>query len=323
VSHANARTNLFARRLIVERVAAGWPPAHVAEQLGVSRSTVYKWLRRYDEGGDAALADRSSRPIRMPQRTSTRVEQKVLAARRRRKRGAVVLAAELRLNPSTVGRILARHQVPHLSAIDPITGESVRSSQRSANRYEHRTPGSLVHVDVKKLGRIPAGGGWRLHGRDAAVSVANRHKKVRIGYDYVHTAIDDYTRLAYSEVLPDEKDPTCAGFLHRALAWFAEHGVRVRRLLTDNALVYRRGTNWGWVCSAWQLKRRFIKPGCPWTNGKAERFNRTLITEWAYARAWSSNSLRTRGLDRFLRRYNTQRGHSALGGKPPISRLAA
>jgi len=323
VSHANARTNLFARRLIVERVAAGWPPAHVAEQLGVSRSTVYKWLRRYDEGGDAALADRSSRPIRMPQRTSKRVEQKVLAARRRRKRGPVVLAAELGLNPSTVGRILARHEVPHLSAIDPITGESVRSSRRSANRYEHRTPGSLVHVDVKKLGRIPTGGGWRLHGRDAGVSVANRHKKIRIGYDYVHTAIDDYTRLAYSEVLPDEKDLTCAGFLHRALAWFADHDVRVRRLLTDNAMVYRRGTNWGWVCVAWQLKRRFIRPGCPWTNGKAERFNRTLLTEWAYARAWASNSLRTRGLDRFLRRYNTQRGHSALDGKPPISRLAA
>ena len=123
----------------------------------------------------------------------------MLAARRRRKRGAVVLAAELNPNPSTVGRILARHQVPHLSAIDRITGEAVRSSRRSPNRYEHRTPGAMVHVDVKKLGRIPSGGGWRLHGRDAAVSVANRHKKIKIGYDYVHTAIDDYTRLAYSE----------------------------------------------------------------------------------------------------------------------------
>lgn len=323
MSHANARTNVFARRLIVERVAAGWPPAHVAEQLGISRATVYKWLRRYDEGGDAALSDRSSRPIRTPARTSAKVEHDVLAARRRRKRGAVVLAAELGLNPSTVGRILARHQVPHLAAIDPITGEPVRSSRRSPNRYEHRTPGSLVHIDVKKLGRIPAGGGWRLHGRDAAVSVANRHKKTRIGYDYVHTAIDDYSRMAYTEVLSDEKDLTCAGFLHRAMAWFAAHGVRVRRLLTDNALVYRQGTNWGWVCTAWQLKRRFTKPGCPWTNGKAERFNRTLLNEWAYARAWTSNSLRTRALDRFLRQYNTRRGHSALGGKPPISRLAA
>ncbi|MCV7303660.1 IS481 family transposase [Mycobacterium barrassiae] len=323
MSHANARTNLFARRLIVERVAAGWPPAHVAEQLGISRATVYKWLRRYAEGGEAALADRSSRPHRMPARTTKKVEQKVLAARQRRKRGAVVLAAELGLHASTVGRILARHQVPHLAAIDPITGEPVRSSQRIPNRYEHRSPGSLVHVDVKKLGRIPKGGGWRLHGRDAAVSVANRHKKTRIGYDYIHTAIDDHTRLAYSEVHPDEKDLTCAQFLHRAIAWFTAQGIRVRRLLTDNALVYRRGTNWGWVCTAWGLRRRFIKPGCPWTNGKAERFNRTLLNEWAYARPWTSNSLRTRGLDRFLRRYNTQRGHSALGGHPPISRLAA
>lgn len=321
--HANARTNLFARRLMVERVAAGWPAAHVAEQLGVSRATVHKWLRRHAEGGDAALADRSSRPRRMPARTPARLERRVLGARRRRKRGAVVLAAELGMNPSTVGRILARHQVAHLAAIDPITGERIRSSRRSQNRYEHRTPGSMIHVDVKKLGRIPAGGGWRLHGRAAKVSVAHRHKKIKLGYDYVHTAIDDHTRLAYSEVLADEKDLTCAEFLHRALAWFAGHGIRVQRMLTDNALVYRRGTNWGWVCTAWQLKRRFTKPGCPWTNGKVERFNRTLLNEWAYARAWTSNNGRTRGLDRFLNHYNTRRGHSALGGRPPTSRLAA
>jgi transposase InsO family protein len=259
-----------------------------------------------------------------------------------------VLAAELGLNPSTVGRILSRHQVPHLAAIDPITGERVRSSRRSASRYEHPTPGAMIHVDVKKLGQIPAGGGWRLHGRDAASSVANQQKKTKIGYDFVHTAIDDHTRLAYSEALTDEKDSTCAGFLHRALAWFTGHGITVRRVLTDNAMVYRRGTDWAWVCSAWvcsawvcsawvcsawvcsawvcsawQLKRRFTKPGCPWTNGKAERFNRTLQTEWAYARPWTSNSLRRRGLDRFLHHYNTRRGHSALGGQPPISRLAA
>ena len=323
MAHANARTNLFARRLIIERVAAGWPAAHVAEQLGVSRATVHKWLRRHAEGGDAALADRSSRPVRMPNRTSQQVEKRVLAARRRRKRGAVVLAGDLGLNPSTVGRILARHGVAHLAAIDPITGERVRSSRRSENRYEHPRPGDMIHVDVKKLGKIPAGGGWRLHGRDAAVSVANRHKKTPIGYDYIHTAIDDHTRLAYSEIHDDEKDTTCAEFLHRAVAWFAAHGVRVRRVLTDNAMVYRRGTDWGWVCAAWQLKRRFTKPGCPWTNGKAERFNRTLLNEWAYARAWTSNSLRRRGLDRFLIRYNTRRGHSALGGRPPASRLAA
>jgi transposase InsO family protein len=302
---------------MVERVAAGWPAAHVAGQFGVSRATVYKWVRRFDEAGEAGLADRSSRPQRMPKRTSHKVEKKVLAVRQRRKRGAVVLAAELGLNPSTVGRILARHQVPHLAAIDPITGERVRASRRSENRYEHPTPGAMIHVDVKKLGRIPPGGGWRLHGRSEAVRGRGN------GYDFIHTALDDHTRLAYSEIHDDEKDATSAAFLHRALAWFADLGVRVRRVLTDNALVYRHGTDWGWVCSAWQLKRRFTKPGCPWTNGKAERFNRTLLNEWAYARPWTSNQLRRRGLDRFLLRYNTRRGHSALGGRPPISRLAA
>jgi len=315
--HANARTNLFARRLIVERVAAGWPAAHVAEQLGISRATVHKWVRRHAQGGDAALVDRSSRPQRMPARTPKRVEQRVLAARRRLQRGAVVIAAELGLNPSTVGRILQRHAVPHLAVIDPITGQTVRSSRRSHNRYEHTRPGAMIHVDVKKLGRIPAGGGWRAHGRSEAVKGRGN------GYDYVHTAIDDHTRLAYCEIHTDEKDHTSAGFLHRALAWFAAHGITVHRVLTDNALVYRKGTDWGWVCTAWQLKRRFTKPGCPWTNGKAERFNRTLLTEWAYARAWTSNNLRTRSLDRFLFHYNTRRGHSALGGHPPITRLAA
>jgi transposase InsO family protein len=308
---------------MVERVAAGWPAAHVAEQLGVSRATVHKWVRRFAEAGEAGLADRSSRPRRMPARTPRRVEQRVLAARHRRKRGAVVLAAELGLNPSTVGRILARYKVPRLAWTDPITGEPVRASRRSGNRYEHKSPGDLIHVDVKKLGRIPAGGGWRLHGREAAVSMAHRNKRVKIGYDYVHTAIDDHTRLAYSEIHPDEKDPTCAEFLHRAMAFFAAHGVRARRVLTDNALVYRRGTDWAWVCTAWQLKRRFTKPGCPWTNGKAERFNRTLLTEWAYAKAWTSNHHRTRALDNFLNHYNTRRGHSALGGRPPASRLTA
>jgi transposase InsO family protein len=282
---------------------------------------VHKWLRRFAEGGDSALADRSSRPLRMPARTPVKLENRVLAARRRRKRGAVVLAAELGMNASTVGRILKRHDVPHLAAIDPITGERIRCSRRSQNRYEHREPGAMIHVDVTKLGKIPAGGGWRLHGRDA--TMAHRQKTIKIGYDYVHTAIDDHTRLAYSEILADEKDHTCAAFLHRALAWFAAHGIRVRRVLTDNAKVYRYGNDWGWVCSAWQLKRRFTKVGCPWTNGKAERFNRTLLNEWAYARPWTSNNLRRRGLDRFLAHYNTRRGHSALGGRPPISRLAA
>ena len=315
MAHANARTNLFARRLIVERVSAGWPAAHVAEQLGVSRATVYKWLRRHAEAGDAGLLDRPSRPRRSPNRTQERAGRRVLAARRRRRRGAVVLAAELGLSPSTVGRILARHHTPHLAATDPITGQPVRSSRRSENRYEHPVPGAMIHVDVKKLARIPAGGGWRAHGRSEAVRGRGN------GYDFIHTAIDDHTRLAYSEVHPGERDTTSAAFLHRALAWFAAHGIHVRRVLTDNALVYRRGTDWGWVCTAWQLKRRFTRPGCPWTNGKAERFSRTLLSEWAYDRPWATNSARSQAVDKFLAFYNTRRGHSALGGRPPISRL--
>jgi Integrase core domain len=174
-----------------------------------------------------------------------------------------VLAAELGLNPSTVGRILARHGVARLAAIDPITGQPTRTSRRSPNRYEHPRPGDLIHVDVKKLGRIPPGGGWRLYGREAKVSIANRHKKIKIGYDYVHTAIDDHTRLAYSEIHTDEKDPTCAAFLHRALAWFAAHGITVHRVLTDNAMVYRRGSEWAATCTNWALARRFTKPCCP------------------------------------------------------------
>lgn len=185
MAHANARTNLYARKLIVSRWLAGWPAARIAEQLGVSRATVYKWIRRYEQGGEAALVDRSSRPQHMPARTAPRVEKRVLSARSRRKRGAVVLAAELGLVASTVGRILARHDVPHLAVIDPITGERLRASRRSENRYEHPTPGAMIHVDVKKLGKIPPGGGWRLHGREA--TVAHKHKKTKLGYDFVHT----------------------------------------------------------------------------------------------------------------------------------------
>jgi transposase InsO family protein len=153
-------------------------------------------------------------------------------------------------------------------------------------------------------------------------TVAHRHKRVPIGYDYLHVAVDDHTRLAYIEALPDEKDPTCAAFLHRAATWFHQQGITVERVLTDNAMAYRRGRNWAAVCVALGIRRRFIKPGCPWTNGKAERLNRTLLTEFAYARPWTSNQQRLAALDSWVTDYNTRRAHSALGGKPPITRLA-
>lgn len=316
MAHRNARTNVYARRLIVERFLAGWPAARVAEQFGVSRATVHKWVRRYREEGCAGLADRCSRPHTSPCRTSPQVEASILELRATTRRGALFVAGELGLVASTVGRVLARHQVPHLSAIDPITGAPVRR-RHSGIRYERPHPGALLHVDVKKLGRVPDGGGWRLHGRREDARGRG------IGYDYLHVAVDDHSRVAYIEALPDERDTTCAGFLHRAVSWFRERGVRVLRVLTDNAKVYRVGRDWRAVCVAHGIRRRFTKPGCPWTNGKAERLNRTLLTEFAYAQPWLSNNDRLAALDTWVNHYNTRRAHSALGGRPPITRLTA
>lgn len=321
MAHRNARTTVYARRLIVERHGAGWPAARIAEQLGVSRATVHKWLRRHREEGPAGLVDRPSRPHTSPTRTPTVVEDRVLAMRAQIRRGPVYLAGELGLVASTVGRILHRRHVPALAAVDPITGELVRR-RHTGIRYERRNPGDLLHVDVKKLGRVPDGGGWRLHGRREEVRGRKVHGRA-IGYDYLHVAIDDRTRLAYVEALADERDLTCAEFLHRAVSWFREQGVRVLRLLTDNAKVYRVGQNWRAVCVALGLRRRFTKPGCPWTNGKAERFNRTLLAEFAYNQPWISNQQRRAALPDWVAHYNTRRAHSALGGRPPVTRLAA
>jgi transposase InsO family protein len=299
---------------MVQRHAGGWPAARIAEQLGVSRATVHKWLRRHREHGLAGLADRSSRPHRCPTRTPPAVEARILALRGQARRGPVFLAGQLGLVASTVGRVLRRHGVAPLSVTDPITGAPVRR-RHSGIRYQRHAPGELLHVDVKKLGRVPDGGGWRLHGRREEVRGRG------IGYDYLHVAVDDHSRLAYVEALPDERDPTCAGFLHRAVTWLRGHDVTVLRVLTDNALAYRRGQDWRAVCVGLGIRRRFTRPGCPWTNGKAERFHRTLQTEFAYARPWLSNTDRLTALDTWVADYNTRRAHSALGGQPPITRL--
>ena len=321
--HANARLNEYGRKLAVERYLAGQKAKDVAAQLGVSRTTVYKWIARYALEGPAGLVDRSSRPHRSPRQVPIAVELQVLRARLELHAGPVQLAAELGLPASTIGQVLRRWQVPHLADLDRISGELLRS-RVTDQRYEHARPGDLLHVDVKKLGRIPPGGGWRLDGPDASGHHLNRQRSEPIGFDFVHVAVDDYSRIVYAEVLPDERVATCAAFLHRAVLWFhQQHGVTVRRVLTDNAMSYRRGNAWAAVCSALQVKRRFIKPFCPWTNGKAERFNRTLLTDWAYAQPWTSNAQRTAAFDAFLDRYNTRRAHTALGGRPPILRLAA
>ena len=317
MSHANARLSEYARLLAASRVERGHKPGEVAKQLGVSRQTVYKWVRRFRQEGLAGLADRSSRPRTNPSRTTLPVELRIVTARVEEHAGPRVLAGLLGMPASTIGAVIRRWELPRLADLDRLTGEIVRSRATEV-RYERDRPGELLHVDVKKLGKVPPGGGWRVHGRLQAAPGPG------LGWDYVHVAVDDRTRIAYAEVLPDEKGPTCAQFLHRAAQWLHdEHGVTVERVLTDNAKVYRLGLDWAAVCSALQIRRRFTKPRCPWTNGKAERFNRTLQTEWAYARPWASNDERTVALTAFLDRYNTRRGHSALGGQPPISRLAA
>jgi transposase InsO family protein len=323
LSHANARLNEYARNLAVERYLAGQKVRDIAGQLGVSRTTVYKWIARYALEGPAGLADRSSRPHRSPRQVPLQVELQILQARLDLHAGPVQLAAELGLPASTIGQVLRRWCVPHLADLDRISGELLRQ-RVTDERYEHARPGDLLHVDVKKLGRIPDGGGWRLDGERATDHRRNKSRTEPVGYDCVHVAVDDFSRVVYAEVLPDEKVATCAAFLHRAVQWFHDrHGVTVRRVLTDNAMSYRHGHAWAAVCGALQLKRRFIKPFCPWTNGKAERFNRTLLTDWAYARPWTSNTQRTDAFDAFLERYNTRRAHTALGGRPPISRLTA
>ena len=320
MAHANARLNHHGRLLLIERVVdQGWPVAHAAKAMGISRQCAYRWVRRWRAEGEAGLLERSSRPHRSPRQIPAAVEGAVVTDRLKYRRGPAWIAARHPVCPRTVSRVLVRHQLPALALLDPITGEVIRASKTTAIRYEKDRPGELVHMDVKKIGRIPPGGGWRAHGRLATNS--QKHKRVPIGYDYVHSIIDDHSRLAYSEVLDDEKGPTCAGFLERALAYFADHGItRVERLMTDNAWAYRWSLRE--VCTDHDITQKFIKPHCPWQNGKAERYNRTLASEWAYSQVWLTNHDRTNALAPWLEHYNTERAHSALAGLTPLARVS-
>ncbi|HSP02321.1 MAG TPA: IS481 family transposase [Acidimicrobiales bacterium] len=321
MSHRNARLTVHGRRLLVSRVRQqGMPVAHVAKAMGVSRKCAYHWLRRFDLEGDAGLHDRSSRPHRMPTRTPPEVEARVVAARAEHRRGQDWLGPEVGVPARTVGRILRRHDVPRLASCDPMTGEVIRASKTTAVRYERDRPGELVHMDVKKIGRIPDGGGWRAHGRQAGST--SRDRKRRVGFDFVHSLVDDHSRLAYSEILDDEKAGTCAGFFARAVDYFASFGIdRIEALMTDNHWSYTNSNALARQLQDLGAKHITIRPHCPWQNGKVERFNRTLQSEWAYRQAFHSNAERTAALDPWLDNYNTQRRHSALGGLPPISRL--
>jgi transposase len=268
MSHANARLTFHGRCLLVRRVRIeGRPAAHVARELGVSRQCAYRWVRRSGAGGWAALHDRSSRPRRMPRRTPPAAEDRVLASRRRLRRGPAFIAEATGVPERTVSRILARRGEPHLSACDPLTGQVIWASKATAVRYERDRPGELVHLDVKKIGKIPDGGGWRANGRPGSKTRTARN--ARIGYDYVHAAVDDCSRLAYAEILPDEKGATAAGFLQRAAAYFAACGIPViERVITDNAYAYRRSAALASAVAALGARHKFIRPHCPWQNGK-------------------------------------------------------
>ena len=316
--HAKPRLSPWSRLLLVERVAAGRPAAHVAAEMGISRATAYKWLARYRAEGGAGLLDRSSRPRSCPTRTDPVLEAAILALRRDRRLGPARIAGVLGLNPSTVHRVLVRHRMARLAWLDRPSGQVIR-------RYERTRPGELVHVDVKKLGVIRPGGGWRAAGRGSWQDLRARselYRGRRVGFDYVHAAIDDHTRLAYAEIHPDETGQTCAGFLLRAAAWFAAHGItRIERVMTDNAFAYRRSRAWRQALDQLGAQARFTRPYRPQTNGKAERFNRTLSDEWAYREVFDSSAERAAALPAFLHTYNHHRTHTALGGQPPISRV--
>lgn len=301
--HRSAKSVPASRLLLVKRVLeGGWSASEAAEAAGLSERSAYKWLRRFREHGAAGLEDRSSRPHRCPRATSEKRTELVLELRRCRLSGPAI-ADRLKMPRSTVGRLLKRHGLGKLKFLEP---------KEPANRYEHCAPGDLVHLDVKKLNRFSVPG-HRVTG-DRSVRTRN------VGWDFVHVAIDDYTRLAYVEVLDDERTDTAQRFLKRAVAWFERRGVTVRRLLTDNGSCYVSYAL-AELCAELGIKHSFTRPYRPRTNGKAERFIQTLLREWAYVRPYRTSDERNAQLGAFVRRYNYHRPHGSLDRKPPSSRL--
>jgi transposase InsO family protein len=292
----------------VERVLElGWTVPMAAEAQGCSAATGYKWIRRFLAEGLEGLRDRSSRPHRSPARLSPERERAILERRERTLEGPHRIAWALGEAQATVHRVLSRHGVPRLCDLDRAT--------RIVVRYERERPGELVHVDVKKQGRIPEGGGWWVHGRHRR---AGSRKDRGQGYDFIHAAVDDRSRLAYAEILPDERKETASAFMARALGFFADRGITVERVLTDNGACYR-SREFARLLEETGISHRRTRPYRPQTNGKVERFNLTLKREWAYARPYASNASRTQALERFLHAYNYHRPHMAHAGRPPIS----
>jgi transposase InsO family protein len=288
---------------MVRLILAGESPQAAAAACGASRATGYRLWRRYLEGGWAALVDRPSTPKRQPRKCSRELEQRILAAREYAKAGPVIVAGQLGLPASTVWKVLRRYGVSRLRlpAREPVA------------RYERSRPGELIHVDIKKLGRF-----WTI-GKRVYGDALQRNR--RAGWQYLHLAIDDHSRLAYAELLASERPADCVAFLRRAVAWYAEREISVERVLTDNGNGYRSFA-WRDACTQLGIQRRYTRPRRPQTNGKAEALVKTLLREWAYRFAYPSSAHRARALPGYLRWYNQHRPHSSLGGQPPISRVS-
>ena len=313
MTHRNASLTPEGRRRMVDLVVVhGWTYRMVADAMQVSTATVSKWVNRFLAG--ESFEDRSSRPHHCPAETPAHVEEQILDLRTSQRWGPHRIAYHLGMYPSTVHRVLQRHDVPLLHHLDRTTGELVRSTRPM--RYEMSAPGELVHVDIKKLGRIPDGGGHRMLGR----RVGERNKrKDRRGYAYLHHAVDSYSRVVYSEILHDERKETAAGFWLRANAFFASIGVTVTGVMTDNGACYRSRAFAAALGP--MIRHRFTRPYRPQTNGKVERFNRTLLAEWAYATTYDSDAARSATYQNWIHWYNHHRHHTGIGGLTPAQRV--
>lgn len=313
MSHRNARLTPLGRLTIAHEHRRGRTPAQIADGMRVSRATVHKWLKRFATAGVAALEDAPSRPLRSPRRTSEDLEAQIAALRVESGHGPQRLADELAIPASTVYRVLCRLELNRLDVLHRTTREPIR-------RYERSRPGELVHLDSKKLGRIPDGGGKRMQPGFAETGIGRQGRRGH-GYDTLHIAIDDYSRVAFVEVLPDAGKESTSLFLHHTLQAFQTFGVSVERVLTDNALAYRSHPFRAVAATAGVQLRR-TRPYRPQTNGKAERLIQTMLREWAYVRPYASNVERLGALPLFLEEYNMSRPHAALAHRPPITRIS-
>lgn len=303
-SHENARTTPYGRLLMVRRLSVGQSVVVVAAAMGVTSRTVRKWRARFVAEGEAGLRNRSARPLQCPTRLPPETTAQIEVLRRQRRSGPAI-ARQLSLPVSTVGLELRRLGLGRLRALDP---------KPEIIRYEREHPGELIHIDIKKLGRID-GVGHRITGNRTGQS-----NKRGTGWEYLHVAIDDASRLAFSAMMPDEKKESAVAFLDAAIAWFQAHGVTIQRVMTDNGSAYKSKA-FAAAIAAYGLKHKRTRPYTPRTNGKAERFIQTSIREWAYATPFASSADRTRAMHPWLHAYNTARPHSALKGMPPVSRI--